>query len=86
MSDSLATQCIVARQAPLSRRFPMQECWGGLLFPSPGDLPKPRIKSAPSVLAGGFFITESPGKPFLIKGEGERESGRYERKGRWEKQ
>ena len=31
----------VARQAPLSVGFSRQECWDGLPFPSPGDLPDP---------------------------------------------
>ena len=34
----------VARQAPLSMGFFRQEYWGGLPFPSPGDLPNPRIE------------------------------------------
>ena len=34
----------VAHQAPLSMGFPRQEYWSGLPFPSPGDLPDPRIK------------------------------------------
>ena len=34
----------VARQAPLSMGFPRQECWIGLLYSLPGDLPDPRIK------------------------------------------
>ena len=33
----------------------------GLPFPSPGDLPYPRIKPVSPALAGGFFSTESPG-------------------------
>ena len=40
-----------------------QECWSGLPFPPPGDLPNPRIESASPVapkLAGGFFTTEPP--------------------------
>ena len=36
---------------------------GGLPFPSPGDLPHPRIKHASLALAGGFFTTEPPKKP-----------------------
>ena len=40
-----------------------QECWSGLPFPSPGDLTHPGIKSGSPALAGGFFTTESPGKP-----------------------
>ena len=35
------TQWIIARQAPLSMRFPRQEYWNGLSFTSPGDLPDP---------------------------------------------
>ena len=34
----------VVRQAPLSMRFPRQEYWSGLPFPSPGDLPNLVIK------------------------------------------
>ena len=34
-----AAQWTVARQAPLSMGFSRQEYWGGLPFPSPGDLP-----------------------------------------------
>ena len=38
-SNTLATPWTVARQDPLSMGFSRQECWGGLPFPSPGDLP-----------------------------------------------
>ena len=52
----------VALQAPLSMGSPRQECWRGLPFPSPGDLPDLRIES-PSLtshaLAGGFFTTSA---------------------------
>ena len=34
-----ATPWTVAYQAPLSMGFSKQECWSGLPFPSPGDLP-----------------------------------------------
>ena len=34
-----ATPWTVAYQAPPSMGFSMQECWSGLPFPSPGDLP-----------------------------------------------
>ena len=33
-------------QFPLFMRFPRQEYWSGLSFPSAGDLPNPRIKPA----------------------------------------
>ena len=40
--------------------FPRQECYSGLPFTSPGDLPDPGIKPMSPVLAGGFFIAEPP--------------------------
>ena len=42
--------------------FSRQEYWHGLPFPSPGDLPDPGIEPTSPALAGGFFITEPPGK------------------------
>ena len=60
MSDSFATPLTIAYQAPLSMRFPRQEYWSGLPFPSPGNLPDPEIKSTSPVLAGEFFTTEPP--------------------------
>ena len=57
----------VAHQAPLSMGFPRQEYWNGLPFPSPGDLSNPGIEPTSLVspaLAGGFFTTASPGRPF----------------------
>ena len=58
----LATPSTAAHQAPLSMGFSRQEYWRGVPFPSPGDLPNPRIKPESPVLAGRFFTTESPGK------------------------
>ena len=43
-----------------------QEYWGGLPFPSPGDLPNPGtepLSPASPSSAGGFFTTGPPGKP-----------------------
>ena len=53
----------IAHQAPLSMGFSRQECWSGLPFPSPGDLPNPGIEPMSPVLACGFFTTEPPAKP-----------------------
>ena len=39
------TPWTTACQAPLSMGFPRQESWSRLPFPSPGDLPNPRIVS-----------------------------------------
>ena len=38
-----ATPWTVAYQAPPSMGFSRQDCWSGLPFPSPGDLPDPGI-------------------------------------------
>ena len=66
VSDSLWPPWIGAYQAPLSMEFFRQEYWGGLPFPSPGDLPDPGFKPesfASPALVGSFFTTEPPGKP-----------------------
>ena len=47
--------------------FPRQESWSGLPFPSPGDIPNPRMKPMSPALAGGFFTIELPGKLELGK-------------------
>ena len=65
VSDS-ATPWAVAPQSSLSVEFSRQEDWSGLPFHLPGNLPGPGIESVSPVcpaLAGGFFTTESPGKP-----------------------
>ena len=67
-----ATSWAVARQAPLSMGFPRQECWSGMPFPPPGDLPNPGIEPESPVapaLAGRFLTT----KP---KESGEKKKGK----------
>ena len=67
VSDSV-THWTAVRQASLSVGFLKQKYWSGLPFPSPGYLPNPGIGPASAVslaLAGSFFTTEQPGKPFL---------------------
>ena len=39
-----ATLSTVTHQAPLSMEFSKQEYWSGKPFPSPGDVPDPRIE------------------------------------------
>ena len=39
-----------------------QECWNGLLFPSPGDLPKAEIKPMSHALQVDSLPFEPPGK------------------------
>ena len=53
-----ATPWTVAYQAPPSMGFSRQECWSGLPFPSPGDLPTPEIEPTSPALPGKFFTTE----------------------------
>ena len=53
----------VAYQAPLSMGFSRQEYWSGLPFPSPGDLPDPRIKPRPPTLQADALVSEPPEKP-----------------------
>ena len=60
-----ATLWIVALQAPLSMGFLRQEYWGGMSFPSPGNLPNPGIKSVSLALAGGFFTAETPRNTYI---------------------
>ena len=56
---SLVTPGTVARQAPLSMRFPRQEYRSGM----PGDLPDPGVELASPALGGSFFTAEAPGRP-----------------------
>ena len=57
------TSWTVAHQALLSMRFPRQEYWSGLPFPTPGDLPDSGIKFESPALAGEFFTTQPSGRP-----------------------
>ena len=56
-----ATSWTVAYQAPLSMGFSRQECWTGLPFPSPGDLPGPGIKPGFPALQADALLSEPPG-------------------------
>ena len=50
----------VAHQALLCLGFPRQECWSGLSFPSPGDLPDPGIKpTSPASIASPTLQADS---------------------------
>ena len=59
-----ATPWTVAYQAPPSMGFSRQECWSGLPFPSPGDLPDPEIKAGSPALQADTLPSEPPGKPW----------------------
>ena len=56
------TSWTVAHQAPPSVGFSRQECWSGLPFPSPGDLPNPGIEPGSPALQADALPSESPGK------------------------
>ena len=58
-----ATPWTVAYQAPPSMGFSRQECWSGLPFPSPGDLPDPGIEPGSPALLADALLSEPPGKP-----------------------
>ena len=46
----------------LSMGFSSQEYWSGLPFPSPGDLPDPRIEPQSPALQADSLPTKLPGK------------------------
>ena len=52
---TLVTTWTVSCRASLSMGFSRQAYWSGLPFPTPGDLPHPRIEPVSPALAGGFF-------------------------------
>ena len=60
-----ATPWTLAHQAALSMGFPRQEYWDGLPFPSPGDLPDPRIEPRSPALQADALPSEPPGKHFI---------------------
>ena len=57
-----ATPWTLAYQAPPSMGFSRQECWSGLPFPSPGDLPDPGIKPRSPTLQADSLPSEPRGK------------------------
>jgi len=46
--------------------FSRQECWSGLSFPSPGDLPDPGIEPRSPALQADALPPEPPGKPLAM--------------------
>ena len=53
----------LAYQARLSIEFSRQEHWSVLPFPSPADLPNPRIEPGAPALQADSLLTELQGKP-----------------------
>ena len=62
MSDS-AILWTLAYQAPVSMGFSRQQCWGGLPFSPPGDLPDPGIEPQSPALGADYLPPEPPEKP-----------------------
>ena len=59
----MLTPLTVAHHAPLSMEFSRQEYWSELPFPSPGDLPDPRIEPQSPALQADSLPSELSGKP-----------------------
>ena len=56
----------VAYKAPLSMEFSRQEYWSGFKFPSPGDIPDPRIEPRSPALQADVLPSEPPGNPTIV--------------------
>ena len=59
LCPTFATLWTTACQAPLSTRFPGQECWSGLPGPPPWDFHNPGIKPVFLLSPAGRFFTTS---------------------------
>ena len=67
VAQSCLTLCdpwTVAYQVPSSMGFSRQECWSGLPFPSPRDLPDPGIEPRSPAFQADALPSEPPGKPY----------------------
>ena len=57
-ANSFVTPWTVACQPSLSMRFPRQEYWNGMPYPSPGDLSNPGIEpTSPALQADSFLLS-----------------------------
>ena len=62
----LLSHSVISSSLPphgLSMEFSKQKAWNGLPFPSPGNLPDPRIKARSPALQEDSLPSEAPGKP-----------------------
>ena len=48
-------------------KFLGKEYWNGLPFPSPGDLPDPRIEPGSPEMQADFFKSELPGTVYILQ-------------------
>ena len=60
---TLATPWTLTIQFPLPMEFSRQECWNGLPFPSPRNLPYPGIELWSPALQADSLLSEPSGKP-----------------------
>ena len=70
VAQSCPTLCnpgTVPHQAPPSMGFSRQECWKGVPFPSPRDLPDPGIKTGSPTFQADALTSEPPGKPLDVR-------------------
>ena len=58
------TSWTIVCQAPPSMELSRQGYWGGLPFPSLGDLPDPGIEPRSPALQADSLPSEPPGKPW----------------------
>ena len=63
-----ATPWTAAYQAPPSMGFSRQECWSGLPFPSPADLPNLGIEPGSPAVQADTLPFEPPGKLMRVPG------------------
>ena len=63
---TLATPWTIAGQTPLSMGF-FREYWSGLPFPSPVDLPNPRIEFRSPALQADSLPAEPQGKTLEVQ-------------------
>ena len=68
-----ATPWTVACPGPLSIEFSRQECWSGLPYPSPGDLPDPAMELGSLTFWADSLLSVSPGMPQPNPSESESE-------------
>ena len=62
---TLVTSWTAACQAPLSMRFPRQEYWNGLPFPSSGELSNPGTEPTSPALQVDFLLLSHQWSPIL---------------------
>ena len=64
------TPWTVAHQAPLSMGFSRRDCWSGLPFLSPVDLPDSGIEPWSPTLKADSLLSEPSGKPIVKRKKG----------------